>query len=499
MRSRQGRVGALMSALVVSCALIIAWGLGSPAHGSIQFEAQPEIACDNPQSMTAADFDGDGFPDLAVTTPAFNNVVVLIGDGEGGFETPVEYAVGRAPSWIAAHDFDADGSLDLVVTNFLGGSVSVLLGNGDGTFEDAVNFDTGLIPSGMAVADFDSDDDLDIAVVHHGSSDLVVLFGDGTGDFPESTTKPLANFPSYVIAADVNGDDAIDLVTTNSLESDFSVLLGDGEGEFDTPIVHVLGVDDSIWFLVDADIDDDGTVDLVLPCPVQNQAAIFSGNDDGTFEEALLLEMGVFPVGAVVKDFDGDGFVDVATLNNAGSDMTICPGDRLRPQLVPTSELEMTFFEGDLGTVPEAPPPISIPASSSANFFLTTDLDDDRRPDLVVASSLGHSIQVYLNRSFPPGETVFRRGDVDADGDVAFGDLVQLFRTVLGYEDELTCRDAADVDDNGALAMADVFILLTFLFVDSDAEPAPPGPYWCGGDPTPRDGMTDCESPDACL
>ncbi len=82
-----------------------------------------------------ADVNGDGQPDLVVANSGSNNVSVLLGNGNGTFQSAVNYATGSEPSAVAVADVNGDGHPDLVVTNFGSNTVSVLLNNGSGTFQ----------------------------------------------------------------------------------------------------------------------------------------------------------------------------------------------------------------------------------------------------------------------------------------------------------------------------------------------------------------------------
>ena len=152
----------------------------------------------------AADFNGDGIPDLAVVNPCngsdcgsgYASVAVLIGNGDGSFQAPVIYATGSyQPMSLAAGDFNADGVPDLVVAsqcassvNCVTGLVSVLLGNGDGTFQSPVPYSTGTGNSYfVATGDFNGDGNLDLAVANQigpsANSVVVILLGNGDGTF----------------------------------------------------------------------------------------------------------------------------------------------------------------------------------------------------------------------------------------------------------------------------------------------------------------------------
>src|SRR3954468_19518829 len=62
-----------------------------------------------------------------------------------------------SPSAEVAADFDGNGKLDLAVTDEQFGGVSVYTGNGDGTFQPRAIYPTDLNPNTMAVGDLNGD------------------------------------------------------------------------------------------------------------------------------------------------------------------------------------------------------------------------------------------------------------------------------------------------------------------------------------------------------
>lgn len=128
-------------------------------------------------SLTLGDFNGDGRLDVA-TADGNNDVVsVLIGNGDGTFEAARNFAAGVPPDQfhlvqplsIGLGDFNGDGRQDLATGNRrpndppTDGSASVLLGRGDGTFETAQEFAAAEGTQSLVVADFNKDGRQDLA------------------------------------------------------------------------------------------------------------------------------------------------------------------------------------------------------------------------------------------------------------------------------------------------------------------------------------------------
>src|SRR5207247_1305489 len=129
--------------------------------------------------------------------------------------------------YVVTADFNGDGKLDLATANETINKASVLLGNGDGTFESHVDYDTGADSRQVATGDFNGDGRLDLAV---SSSDGVsILLGNGDGTFQSQTLYPLGTTDNpYLVIADLNGDGKLDLAVANTAGS-VSILLGSGE------------------------------------------------------------------------------------------------------------------------------------------------------------------------------------------------------------------------------------------------------------------------------
>lgn len=123
-----------------------------------------------PTDIVAADFNGDGQTDLAVAYSAVSQVSVLVNNtqsaGTLAFQPGAQYTTGGAGDFLAAADLNGDGFVDLTEPNLSSNTVSVLLGNGDGTFQSSTNFtvDAGFNSViGVAASDLNADGRTDLA------------------------------------------------------------------------------------------------------------------------------------------------------------------------------------------------------------------------------------------------------------------------------------------------------------------------------------------------
>ncbi len=234
--------------------------------------------------LAAGDFNGDGKPDLVVTGPG-NHISVLLGNGDGTFQTAVSYTAGVSPESVAVGDVNGDGKPDLVVGSSVGGTVSVLLGNGDGTFQPAVNYSTSSNGSFcVAVGDFNGDGKPDIVTANYLDNTVSVLLGNGDGTFQAAVNYAVGNSPYSVAVGDFNGDGKPDLVTANYVGGSVSVLLGNGDGTFQAAVSYAVGsYPDSVAV---GDFNGDGKPDLVTANYVGGSVSVLLGNGDGTFQAA---------------------------------------------------------------------------------------------------------------------------------------------------------------------------------------------------------------------
>ena len=299
----------------------------------MSFQAGPESGA---PYIAVGDFNGDGKADLAALNYNSNTVSVLLGNGDGTFQTAMTFGVGAYPSSVTVGDLNGDHKLDLIVPNSGSDNVSVLLGNGDGTFQAAIDSNTGFSPVSATVADFNGDGKADLAVSDfHTSTGNVgntvsVLLGNGDGTFQAASSLVVGSGPWDVVSGDFNGDGKADLAVMNNRDDTVSVLLGNGDGTFQAAQNDAVG--DGPESLAIGDFNEDRKPDLAVVNTGSINVSVLLGNGDGTFQAAQNFAAGLFPVSLVVGNFNGDGRPDIAVTNEESGTVSV-----LLNQVVPTT------------------------------------------------------------------------------------------------------------------------------------------------------------------
>jgi hypothetical protein len=276
-----------------------------------------------------------------VDTSGSGDVTVLLGNGDGTFNTAVSYSLGASGATsVAVADVNGDGKLDLIVAtgSNAAGLVGVLFGNGDGTFQAEATYSSGgLSPLALAVADLNGDGKPDVVVSNQWADDtdtnsnVSVLLNDGTGKFPTPVSNLTGGFyPDSIAIADVNRDGKPDLVVANSsVGSDgglgnVGVLLGKGDGTFQAAAAYLSGGYGAAAVAV-ADVSGDGILDVVVAnCSGSSSdctgsagdVGVLLGNGSGLFQTAVTYTSGSnYPFAVAVADVNGDGRPDIVAAN----------------------------------------------------------------------------------------------------------------------------------------------------------------------------------------
>jgi hypothetical protein len=275
--------------------------------------------CGLGQAPEVADFNNDGFLDLALThnlSTRFcfgNKVTVHLGDGTGGFATPgIQFSTGGTPRAIAPGDFNEDGNIDLAISNSDQGTVFIHRGTGTGTFVVHNVFFVGRVAQGMIAGDVNADGHLDL-LVSPGS--VKVYFGNGTGGFASGPVFPVTA-PLGLATGDFNEDGTVDIAAASNTLGTANIFLGTGGGAFSSPVSFPMGPGGLQLALEPADFDGDGHEDLATGHVVGGSPAgnvsLIAGDGTGAFGLASTFFASTATVGHLrAADLDVDGRPDL--------------------------------------------------------------------------------------------------------------------------------------------------------------------------------------------
>lgn len=355
-------------------------------------------------AVAVADLNGDGKLDLAVANGSASNVSILLGNGDGTFQAAVNYTTPCCPSSMAVADFNEDGKPDLVLAT---NGASVLLGNGDGTFQPVLNYPAGTNTAAVAVGDLNGDGHLDLAVADYGTGNVFVLLGDGDGTFQPALVNTIGSGAADVVVGDFNGDGIPDLAVTNNGNNTLSVLIGNGNGTFQSPVNYPTA--GFPWGLTTADLNGDGKLDLVVSGGIVSQ--VFLGMGDGTFEPAVdYVPVGAYPAFVTVGDFNGQGRLDLF-LPTSSSDVSELAQTTLAPSTTSVNfplqllQINSTAQELTLTNVTDQPISISGIAISGTNAAEFTETDTCT-PSVAAESTCSISITFTPTQVGPQTATI---------------------------------------------------------------------------------------------
>jgi FG-GAP-like repeat len=350
-------------------------------------------------SIAISDFNGDNNLDLVVATSNSNFVSVMLGKGDGTFLSPITYPAGNGANGVAVGDFNSDGKLDLVVSNGYDlehdqDQFSLLIGDGDGTFQSPVSFATDQIPIAIAAADFNGDGKLDVAVlcsywnipVPTGTDVVDIFFGNGDGTFQKNTSYHMDFEASGLAVADLNYDGAPDIAVLNAFGGDVTVLLNQRNGAFAPASYqsYVASLFAGTTSITAGDFSGLGPLDLLAAGG--NGIALLHNKGHGAFHAASDYGSGSGTVDIGVGDFTGDGTLDVVTLNTATSG-----------------------FPSRLIVLPGKPPYHYIKTQLPGNVrqLVVGDFNNDGIPDVVVEDSTTNGEQAGVTVLLGNGDGTF--------------------------------------------------------------------------------------------
>ena len=166
----------------------------------------------------------------------------------------------------------------------------------------------------------------------------------------------------------------------NSRSDDVSILIGNGDGTFQAALNLVVGV--FPISLTAGDFNEDGHLDLAVANdnPSSATLSILLGNGNGTFQAATNYSAGTYPFSVTSGDFDGDGNLDLALTRFSTDNVSVLLGNGNG-----TFNAAVFFAAGD------------------GPYSLTKgDFNGDGRLDLATANYTSDNVSILLNNTTTP-------------------------------------------------------------------------------------------------
>jgi hypothetical protein len=413
-------------------------------------ECCPTSCC--PTSVFCTDLDEDGDLDLAVANYCgyygyAQNFSILKNNGDGTFESAVSYGAGDSPHSVFCADLDGDGDLDLAVANAGSDNVSILKNNGDGTFQTAVNYGAGNNPRSVFCADLDGDDDLDLAVANIDGWNVSILKNNGDGTFQIAVNNGTGNCPNSVFCADLDGDSDLDLAVANDGTNNVSILKNNGDGTFQSAVNYGAGNGSRSVFC--GDMDGDGDLDLAVANFYSDNVSILKNNGNGVFQTAVHYGVGDGPYSVFCADLDGDGDLDLAVANAESDNVSILINlthlrsySLLFPQNNDSVKTPVTF---------NWQPSIDLDPNDTVHYDLYLSRNDAFNPYTVYANLL----DTFLIDSLDIKLWYWKVKAYDKWGAVRWSNQIWNFYVYL----------CGDVNGDGQINVSDVVYLINYLFI----------------------------------
>lgn len=393
-------------------------GDGSGGFGSF-VDSIPLTGESDAESIEAGDLNNDGDPDLVALRG--NRLLILIGDGDGTFQTPVLYTFPCNALAARISDIDSDNDLD-VVGSCSTGLFGTAFNNGSGVFSSGVSLTTNTSDADhLEIGDLNNDGIIDVVTTGFDETISVLI---GIAGFQTTALSPARN------ALDVAANSNITITMEDSLNP-ATVIQGNipvfGSGALLPGAYSVTTTtisNDTIVFNPTNDFELGETIEVVLTDSVVSTGAIAATPQNYTFVVEATNGLGSFDTATVLSTNDGNtrtpAEIEPGDLNNDGH-IDIAYGF----SSAGTAGLGVRLNNGD-GTFASQ---VIYSSSLNSQRIEITDLDNDGFNDIILSSQNSNVMDVFINNgdgtfagvvTYPGRIEDFETVDIDMDGDKDF-------------------------------------------------------------------------------
>jgi len=279
-----------------------------------------------------ADFNGDGFPDIAISNDSPDKKLIYFNDGKGNFKIGSEFGL---PEWptrnLSVADINNDGFPDLILANRGEGKTSnyICLNNGKGQFSaNCIPF-APYPATTITPADFNKDGFIDLVVPHRDGGQSYVYFGSKDMAFSDTHRVPFGP-PDATIrvaaTADFNGDNLLDIVTIDENKGVY-IYFGQKDQTFSA---GTLLADAKVvpYALTVADLNNDKKIDIIVGHIEAPSTIFFNGGTGHNFKPVSFGDSKGTVYGFAIGDFNEDGRLDIAAARSDASNVLYFGGSK---------------------------------------------------------------------------------------------------------------------------------------------------------------------------
>lgn len=271
-------------------------------------------------AMVVADINNDRRPDILLFGKNMTGLQVLNGrHGRSLARGPLLFE-DISISDLRAMDLNGDGITDIVFLHWLADEIVLFFGIGRGVFAEQISVPLEAEPGLLVSSSVSRSRTMTVGVTIPSRRLVKIFSATATGEFELLQDITLRDRPDGLLIGRINEDVWDDLIVSTGNE--FGVVFGRALGEFYPVVWHGVPRPISGWTL--ADVDGNGRPDLILLSRgVKSFSVVMNSEARSISDEVVAYSVGRSPEGLSVRDYDGDGLLDIAVANSRSNTLSI--------------------------------------------------------------------------------------------------------------------------------------------------------------------------------